>query len=100
METDRRAATGPQAPPSTGAWPAAPDLPDPRLDGMCAVCEKKEAVTRDGRFCAKCLKDLVVRMNPGSVVPKGVGRTAEHKEARGDVASPWDENNVRILEGD
>jgi hypothetical protein len=58
-----------------------------------------EAVTRDGRFCKKCLHELVVRMTPGSVVPRGIDRTGAQRQGS-DGGSPWDENNVRILEGD
>jgi hypothetical protein len=82
-----------------GSWPVVADLPDPRPDGRCARCERKEAVTRDGRFCKKCLHELVVRMSPGSVVPRGINRTGEQRQGS-DGGGPWGENNVRILEGD
>ena len=95
-----RRTTGQRVAPSTGTWPVATDLPDPRPDGDCAVCLKKQAVTNDGRFCHRCLHELIVKLNPGSVIPKGINRTGEQRQARGDDPGPWGENNVRILEGD
>ena len=32
------------------------DLPDARQDGQCTMCVKKPAETKDGRFCARCLR--------------------------------------------
>jgi hypothetical protein len=92
-------APGEQAKPARGDWPDAPDLPEPRLDGKCVYCEK-EAVTRDGRFCNKHLKELIVRMNPGSIVPRGINRTAEQRQSQFDDAGSVGENCVRIMEGD
>ena len=93
-------APGEQAKPARGDWPEAPpDLPDPRPDGKCVYCER-EVVTRDGRFCNKHLKELIIRMNPGSTVPKGINRSGEQRQAFSDEAGPWEENNIRILEGD
>jgi ribosomal protein S14 len=74
------------------------DLPEPRADGKCARCGKDDAATRDGRFCKKCLKDVVARLTPGSTKHAGVGRNREHMQAYGDDGGPWGENNVRLLE--
>jgi len=40
------------------------NLPKPRKDGMCCVCEALSAETRDGRYCKKCLKKIVDGLNP------------------------------------
>jgi hypothetical protein len=32
--------------------------------GMCVGCQKKPAVTNDRRFCEKCLKKAIERLNP------------------------------------
>ena len=73
------------------------ELPDPRADGKCAVCVKKDAVTTDRRFCQKCLTALVNRLNP---VPLGGWRPGGKRQAAETDPSPWGENAVRALEGD
>jgi hypothetical protein len=73
-------------------------LPEPRLDGKCVYCEK-DAVTRDGRFCTRHLRQLIRKLTPGNVKQTGLGRDVEHKQAY-DEDNPSTENNVRILEGD
>jgi len=72
------------------------DLPDPRPDGLCCTCRKAMAETRDGRFCRKCLKAFVARLNP---IPYRPWRGADKQEASHDPG-PWQENAVRAMEGD
>lgn len=36
----------------------------PRPDGICCSCEKKPAITNDGRYCLKCLKSIVAKLTP------------------------------------
>lgn len=50
------------------------DLPDARPDGQCTMCVKKPAETKDGRFCARCLRLFLYRLNPD---PKPM--PSEHK---------------------
>ena len=40
------------------------NLPDPREDGLCIDCEIKNAVTRDNRFCKKCLRVRLFEDDP------------------------------------
>ena len=40
------------------------NLPDPREDGICCQCNKHKSVTIDGRFCRKCLRNVVVKLTP------------------------------------
>ena len=42
------------------------DLPEARRDGKCAKCRANPAVTRDGRFCLSCLRDLLREQSPAS----------------------------------
>lgn len=100
MANESKSADDEHGPPTSGAWPAAKDLPDPRPDGVCAVCEKKAAVTRDGRFCRPCLKKMLNRLTPGDVRRGGAPRSMWQREDRWHDSGPWGENNVRILEGD
>ena len=39
-------------------------LPDPLPNGLCCRCERKPAVTRDGRFCKTCLRHIVRELTP------------------------------------
>ena len=41
----------------------------PRDDGKCGDCVKREAETKDGRFCRQCLRKWVARLNRESKVP-------------------------------
>ena len=55
------------------------DLPDPltgNLEGTCAVCYRRAAVTRDKRFCKICLKHHINRQNyiAGAAVSEQRGR--------------------------
>jgi len=36
----------------------------PRIDGYCAVCKKRKAVTRDNLLCKICLKKRIQHENP------------------------------------
>jgi hypothetical protein len=40
------------------------DLPDVRTDGKCAGCTVRVAVTRDGRFCLRCLRSILPSTPP------------------------------------
>jgi len=73
------------------------ELPDPRPDGLCADCQKKQAVTNDGRFCKPCLGVLIRSMTP---IRYTVGRSAGKQQAGDFEPSPWGENAVRAMEGD
>jgi hypothetical protein len=75
-------------------------LPEPRDDGLCADCGQKPAVTGDGRFCLKCLRALCRQLSPGAVTPGGFGRGRDQRQAGDREPSPWQENNIRHLEGD
>lgn len=39
-------------------------LPEPRADGLCCECVGKPAVTNDGRFCKKCLSQVLREREP------------------------------------
>lgn len=46
------------------------NLPEARTDGICCDCLGKEAVTRDGRWCKRCLRARVehdIPIEPASV---------------------------------
>ncbi len=43
------------------------NLPDAREDGNCCECGSRDVVTRDGRYCKRCLKKLVAGLSP---IPK------------------------------
>lgn len=45
------------------------DLPSPRKDRRCVDCLTREAETRCGRFCKKCLKARVRGDNPDDKRP-------------------------------
>ena len=72
-------------------------LPEPRDDGKCADCGTIDAVTRDQRFCKKCLKRRVRYDNPMIGCYKGKYRTADHKQDQ-DRDNPWQQNAVRDME--
>lgn len=76
------------------------DILPARDDGVCVRCLGNLAVTTDRRFCKKCLKKVVVELSPGSTVPRGIARSADHKVAYDKEPSPWQEHAVRCLEGD
>jgi hypothetical protein len=42
-------------------------LPAPRADGRCVDCEKEIAVTRDDRFCLRCLRKRIDDTTPAPV---------------------------------
>jgi len=71
-------------------------LPDPRPDGVCAGCLANMAVTTDGRFCKKCLKQVIMRLSPGSVARRP--RSKDHVQEPVYEPSPWQEHAVRCLE--
>ena len=70
------------------------NLPPPRSDGLCSVCEKKLAVTTDGRYCKKCLKSVIVKLTPmvGCYGKKGDG------QPRYDEGSNSFDNAVKVQE--
>jgi hypothetical protein len=74
-------------------------LPDARPDGICAACNNRQAVTRDGRFCKPCLTSLVARLSPGRTTFNH-SRSPDQRQAYDRESSPWNENSVRALEGD
>lgn len=75
------------------------NLPEPNQNGLCVDCLRKDAVTRDRRFCLTCLKRRVARDNPMVGCFKGRQRTSDHKQDTGDGSpSPWGENAVRAME--
>ena len=77
------------------------ELPEPRKDGKCCRCGNRFVVTRDGRFCKPCLSAVVREISPGSTRHCGWNRTSDHKaEKDWGEPSPWESNNLRILEGD
>jgi len=45
-------------------WTDEQQLPEPRQDGKCSGCERRDAVTRDGLFCLKCLRAIVREQTP------------------------------------
>jgi hypothetical protein len=73
------------------------NLPEPRPDGKCAECVKAAAVTRDKRFCLKCLKRMIAAENPIRWTPP---RGSDHKQERAREDSPAREDAIRALEGD
>lgn len=85
------------------------NLPEPRSDGICAQCKDNDAVTRDGRFCRKCLKLLVEELSPGQTrkYPKEPsGRhlidwveSNDRSYQRLVLRGSW-ENGIRAMEGD
>lgn len=40
------------------------ELPDPRGDGRCCTCESRQVITRDGRFCRRCLDAILDKDTP------------------------------------
>ena len=46
------------------------ELPEPRGDGKCCGCKRQKAITRDNRFCLRCLRALIDRINPP--IPKEI----------------------------
>lgn len=75
------------------------DLPQPRQDGLCADCARKPAVTTDGRFCRPCLRRHIGHITPMVGCFRKRGDTDSRQGRRGEI-SPWQENNIRRLEGD
>lgn len=69
--------------------------PAPRSDGICCQCEKKPAITTDGRYCKKCLKSIITKLTPmvGCYGKKGDG------QPRYDEGSPSFDNAVKVQEG-
>jgi len=74
------------------------NLPMPRSDGICCDCLGKPAETRDGRWCAACLKRRIIHDNPMVGCNKGMYRTKDHRQEVGDGENPWEQNAVRALE--
>ena len=70
------------------------------MDSACVICGKV-AVTRDGRsLCLAWLRRVIARETPMIGCYRGLGRTAEHREARDRGPSPSQENAIRALEGE
>lgn len=66
----------------------------------CTACNKKPAITRDGRLlCGKCLKAIIASETPMVGCYRGMTRTRDHKQDNADPG-PWFDNAVRCLEGD
>jgi len=74
------------------------NLPIAREDGLCCQCAARQAVTKDGRFCKKCLRALVVKMTPMTGCYRGLSRTPEQKQDASKESNPGQENAIRILE--
>lgn len=72
------------------------NLPEPRKDGVCCECGRRDAVTKDGRFCRPCLKSLVAKLSPGWTGRSN--RTSDQQQARETEPSPWQETAVRAME--
>jgi hypothetical protein len=72
-------------------------LPDTRSDGLCVVCERKRAVTKDRRLCLPCLRRLIRRISPGND-RLGSRRTPDQQQAWDHDPSPWQEIAIRALE--
>jgi len=85
-------------PESSDAAAAPVALPSARSDGYCAECGKESAITKDGRFCRKCLKALVAKLTPMVGCFKGLRRTEDHKQARDEEGGPWQELARKYLE--
>ena len=77
-------------------------LPDARRDGLCSDCLDKDAETRDGRFCKKCLKVRIIADNPGKTRPTHLPPERRHSFVSDDRREPNGsmENAIRIMEGD
>jgi hypothetical protein len=62
-------------------------LPDAQESGVCCDCEKRKAVTADGRFCLLCLRRRIADENP---IPKGIndsrGRSSRSTKVTGGAA--------------
>jgi len=73
-------------------------IPEARPDGLCADCQKEIAVTRDGRFCRKCLKARVFELSPNSrnLTWRGtdqIGRSSRSSKVLGGTVDNDDEND-------
>jgi predicted amidophosphoribosyltransferase len=86
------------------------ELPKPRPDGVCCECNGAVAVTRDGRFCRRCLKSLVKQLSPGETrnyrqVPTrqhliDTGHYGADAAYHGGGMGGWHDNAIRAMEGD
>lgn len=97
-------------------WESAKNLPNARADGLCSECQSKPSVTRDGRFCRKCLAAIVKELSPGPTrrYPAKPGDRGQHSgthlidraERKADrdywrlMSEGCRENGVRAMEGD
>jgi len=75
-----------------------PELPAPRADGKCVECGQKPAVTRDGRYCKKCLQKIIAHLTPMIGCYAGRNRGPDHRQDRGEGPSPSQETAIRQLE--
>lgn len=98
------------------AWPTPKTLPVARPDGVCVACSRKAADTIDGRYCAKCMRELVKDLSPGqtrryhaerSERGRDSGTTILDRAERRENSDYWAwmhegsrENAVKALEGD
>ncbi len=75
------------------------DIPPKRLDGLCSLCLKKEAKTREG-FCLPCLRIRICELpeNRGDTRPTICHPSRRHGEGAGGDMSPFQENAIRELE--
>jgi hypothetical protein len=73
-------------------------LPMARADGICCRCNIAPAITRDRRFCQKCLRAFIREISPGTAAHCD-RRSYEQKQDMSMEPSPWQENAVRHLEG-
>lgn len=60
----------------------------------CSKCGRP-SVTRDGRFCLKCLRAWLDEDTP---LVWYRSRSADQRQAREFEPSPWQENAIRFLE--
>ena len=78
-------------------------LLQPRIDGVCCECGKKDAVTADGRFCRTCLRGIVSALTPMIGCFPRLRFQGEREDVRqtkyGDTNPLWD-NLVRAYEED
>jgi len=72
------------------------ELPDPDPSGVCANCRQAMAETRDRRFCGKCCKWLVARIN--APANYRASRPPDKQQAPEYEPSPAGEDAVRALE--
>lgn len=60
------------------------DLVDPRSDGLCGRCKKRQAKTTDGRYCLRCLRWVLRQENP----------IEYHSPSDGEIDAEFDFDNV------